>query len=107
VTVRTWDGATEGSADIYLAKEWKLRCTLTGETIFGIPHTYTYGAGPDGLNVQRTNDDGTHSETEIVVPPWVPDEIVYGVASMVSVLTIDDAPIKDLLIRNAQWAKYP
>jgi hypothetical protein len=108
VTARTWDGTNEGATDAFIAKEYKARCSLTGETIFGIAHIYTYAAGPDSLNVQRTNDDGTHTETEIVVPPWVPDEIFYAVQVTTDVANPDGGTINLLMFaRSAQWAKYP
>jgi hypothetical protein len=108
VTARTWDGTADGPTDVLIAKEYKVRCSLTGETIFGIAHTYTYATGPDSLNKQRTNADGTHTETEIVVPPWVPDEIFYAVQVTTDVANPDGGTINLLMFgRAAQWAKYP
>src|SRR5438552_15923557 len=106
VTVRSWNGADEGSQDIQLAKEYKLRCSLTGETIFGITHTYSYATGPDSLNKQRTNNDGTNTETEIIVPPWTLNEIVFALPVRTDVL-LSGSNLPLLILRNAQWAKYP
>lgn len=107
VTCRTWDGSNEGAVDTYLAKEYKIQCSLEGETIFGTAHTYTYDDGPDANNVLRTNDDGSNNETEIVVPPWCVDEIVFGLPCTSDVLGPDLQPLKLLLIRSSEWCKYP
>ncbi len=108
VTAHSWDGVIEGTESFYIAKEWKVRCTLTGETIFGIQHTYTYAAGPDGLNVQRTNNDGTNSETEIVVPPWVTAERFYAIKALTEVPKPGGGLIDLIMVgRSAQWCKYP
>ena len=107
VTAHSWDGTTEGATNILIAKEYKIQCSLEGETIFGLTHTYTYDDGPDANNVQRTNDDGTNSETEIVVPPWVVDEVIFAIPAQTDVLDLDGVPLKLLLIRSSEWCKYP
>lgn len=107
VTARSWDGSAEGDTDILIAKEYKIQCSLEGETIFGTAHTYTYDDGPDVNNVLRTNDDGTNDETEIVVPPWVVDEVIFAIPATTDVLGPDDVPLKLLLVRSSEWCKYP
>ena len=109
VTAHAWDGFTEFSDNILIAKEYKARCSLTGETIFGVEHAYTYANGPDSLNVLRTNNDGTHSETEIIVPPWTLNERLYATQVVTDVPnTVAGGLIKLLMVgRSAQWAKYP
>ena len=102
VTCTAWDWSADGTT-VLLAKEWKLRA-LAGETIFGVPHTYTYAAGLDSNNATRTNNDGTSSEAEIVVPPWVVNEIVFGVTANTGV-TVSGTPVTVLLIRTGVWAR--
>lgn len=105
VTAWGWNGSAFASPDIYLAKEYKLRNSLTAETIFGVAHAYSYASGPDSDNVYRTNSDGTNSQTEIVSPPWVAGEIVY--ASNCNTLVLDGGgnPITWLMERTCLWAK--
>ena len=102
VTCAVWDWSADG-ATVLLAKEWKLRA-LAGETIFGVAHTYTYAAGLDSNNATRTNNDGTSSEAEIVVPPWVVNEIVFGVTANTGVV-VSGTPVTVLLIRTGVWAR--
>jgi hypothetical protein len=102
VTCTAWDWSADGTT-VLLAKEWKLRA-LAGETIFGVAHTYTYAAGLDSNNATRTNNDGTSSEAEIVVPPWVVNEIVFGVTANTGV-TVSGTTVTVLLIRTGVWAR--
>lgn len=106
VTCRSWDGSSDGPTDTYLAKEWKIRTSLTGETIFGVSHTYTYGTGPDSLNKYRNNSDGTNSEQEIIIPPWSVNEIVFSVSGKTDVVDGSSNPVNLLLVgRTAEWGK--
>jgi hypothetical protein len=105
VTARLWDGSSDGATDIALAKEYSLRNSLAGESIYGVTHTYSYAAGPDSNNVYRTNSDGTNSQAEVVTPPWRVNEIVY--ASPCNTLLVDGggAAITWLMTRTGVWAK--
>jgi hypothetical protein len=95
------------STDYSVAKEYKLRNSLLGETIFTVPHTYSYAAGPDSNNIQRTNSDGTISEVEIVIPPWVVGETLYAVQVATGLVDLSSNPITwEMIGRSAQWAKY-
>jgi hypothetical protein len=108
VTCRTWDGTTEGATDVYVMKEWKVRCSLVGETIMGYPHTYTYRTdiAPDPLNIVRIDSAFTTlpdtSEQQVVIPPWTVDEEIYAVSGS----TPGNAASGLIMIgRSAQWAK--
>lgn len=106
VTCRSWDGSSEGSVDTYLAKEWKIRTSLAGETVLGIAHTYTYGTGPDSNNKYRTNSDGTNSEQELIIPPWSIDEVVFSVSGSTDVVDGGSNPVTLLMVgRSAEWGK--
>jgi len=108
VTAHTWDGAIEGATDLFIAKEYKLRNSLSGETIFSVAHTYAYGAGPDGNNIQRTNTDtvASVSEQEIVIPPWIVNEIIYAVEAGTGIVDGFGNPVTLQMVgRSAQWAK--
>jgi hypothetical protein len=87
---RTWDGTTEGDTDVYIAKEPKLRHSITSETIAGTTYYYTYpgtGAGEvdgDGAYLSRYrlaySDSGHTSlvETCVVTPEWLPNDILFA-----------------------------
>lgn len=106
ITCRTWNGSTDGATDVYLAKEYKLRESLTGETTpDGHAHTYSYGSGPDANNDQRADKDTVtgYVENQQVTPPWIVDEIVYGIQAFTGV-TVGGNAVGFLLIgRSAHW----
>lgn len=105
----SWDGTTEGTDDVYIAKEWKHRNSLTGEIILGEDHTYTYEADVDDLNVIRHDAVPATSTTtdERIVPPWVLNEEVMAVTAKTGVVTEDEGMDVALLVtgRSCQWAE--
>ena len=107
---RTWDGTTEGASDVFIAKEWKHRNSLTAETIMGQAHTYGYAtdaSDPSGMNVIR-NDSvvGGATTAERLLPPWVQDEEVMAVAGRTGVVAGDGTAVALLVTaRSAQWAE--
>ena len=121
---RTWDGTSEGTDDVYIAKEYKHRNTLRAETLLGEDHTYTYEADteeadPDQVNVIRhdsvpsaTEGDPPVVTDERLVPPWVIDEEIMAVAGKTGVVTLDyggSAGEQDVTLlitgRSCQWAE--
>lgn len=88
---RTWDGTVpvnegdpngEGTSDVYIAKQYKHRNSLESETMFSILHTYTYGLGAtnDANNMVRTDSpDGGTAEDQMIVPPWLVNDVIYAV----------------------------
>ncbi len=88
---------TEGTAEIYVAKDTALRNSITTENKTGIDYTYTYAAGDDTYNVIRTSDDGDTTEDQVVTPPWRPDEIIHAVKCKTGVWrTEDNTPQEDI-----------
>lgn len=66
---RTWDGVTEGAADVKVAKPFILRKTpFHGKTLTvnGNTLTYSYTSG-----TQRTVTKGSNSETQVIIPGYV------------------------------------
>ena len=104
VTLRTWDGAAEGAADVFAAKEYKLRNSLIVEVVAGDTHEYLYDSGPDSNNVTRWDVVGSGYEPQIVVPPWAADEVVYAIPGVTGVL-VGGADVGRLLIRTGAWAR--
>ncbi len=70
---RSWDGTTEGAADVLIARNYKLRKSLDNETINGIAWHYSYDdsdltGGKIGL-IRSATATGQVTETHVIVPP--------------------------------------
>ena len=99
---RSWDGLGDGPTDIYIAKPYKLRNSITQETIAGTTYTYTYGAGPDSLNRIRTTRIGsTVIENCLVTPEWLLNDLIYGIGA---VTLVAGAPTVLMLNDGRAWA---
>jgi hypothetical protein len=99
-------GAITYQADVYLAKPWKLRCSRTTETdADGTVWNFTYGAGPDANNVQRTKTGAASpaepesglSEVESVAPEWLVGDIFYALPAATGVNDANSHPITLLI----------
>jgi hypothetical protein len=106
---RSWDGTTEGTKDVYIAKEFKHRNSLTTETEYATPMTYTYtpdGTDPNHLNVLRHKTDGTDTELQHILPIWTLDEEIGAIQQSTGVIA-DDGSAVTLLIqgRSAEWGQ--
>ena len=108
ITCRSWNGTTEGTQDIYIAKDPQHRNSIVSATKPDGPHTYSYGAGLDGNNILRTNTNTTsgQSETEYVTPLWTVNDDIFAVAvSSTSVKDPNGNEITLLAISpSRQWA---
>lgn len=112
VTARTWDGTTEGSTDVYIAKPWRLRESYTTiAPAIGEPgYLYTYGAGINLLNRKRTktSNPGGVAEYQLVTPIWLVDEVITAVSCTTGVETegATPEPVTLLLVSDSRaWAK--
>lgn len=105
LTCHSWDGTTEGTDPIYVAKQYAHRCSLTGETIYGTAHTYTYAAGPDSDNKVRTDTDGSNTEDQRIIRPWIPGEILFPVAAEATGVTVSGTPLTLVDFSSRQWAR--
>lgn len=108
---REWDGSSEGTTDVYIAKHPELRCSLAEEEVYGVTHEYSYaldGEDPDDLNVIRTADDGSDTEDQRVVPPWKLDEFIYAIeCDTLLTVTIEAASVQIewLMMHTRHWAQ--
>jgi hypothetical protein len=101
----TWDGENEGEDLIKIAKPWMLRCSLASSSYMNETHNYTYAAGPDGLNLIRTDDDGTKSEQQMVTPAWRVDEVIKA-TSMAADIKVDAVRLSWVLdTSHRQWSR--
>lgn len=71
---RTWDGTTEGTTDVYIAKPPYLRWYASawpGYTAVGAAVTFVWSALTGNIDGQRTaSSSGATTQTEIVVVVW-------------------------------------
>lgn len=113
VVARTWDGTTEGTTDIYIAKNVETRQPAS-ETIAGELWTYTYSTGADSNNQYRTAVHSGVNETQIVTPYWICDttesSIIFAMgARNTGVIKDEDEATEEallwLLITSRCWAK--
>jgi hypothetical protein len=84
---RSWDGTTEGSDDIIVAKPFSARQPAS-ETLLGVTYDYTYETA-DALNDYR-NVTGGATIQQIVVPVWVVDGLILVAQTSFSGVTYDD-----------------
>lgn len=78
---RTYDSATntEGGADVYIAKPFKLRHSIASAVLDGLTVNYTYAALANNLDGTRTATPiNGAAETEIVVPRWLVNDLIYA-----------------------------
>lgn len=98
--VRTWDGETEGTEDLYVAKPYLLRRSLPSWN--GLTFTYT-------SDYEREATDGVDTEDQVIVPAYVIGDILYVVRPIGGTDVVDDdtAPVVwlDLNVDGRAWAK--
>lgn len=105
---RTWDGATEGSANVNVAKPPALRRTgWHGVTVVGITYTYT------GTQA-RTAVQGTTTENQVIIPAYQTasgqyiGNVIYAVQPQggTGVVVNGEAVVwQDLNVDGRAWAK--
>lgn len=109
ITCRTWDGSSDGATDIHIAKPYKWRNSIASDLLQGITHTYTYTSNVDGLgvdNVSRINSWSSTSETEMMFPVWVFNEIIHAVPMNHTGVTVSGKELKLLMVSSPrQWGK--
>ncbi len=123
VTCRTWDGTVEGTADVYIAMQAKIRHSILQETIEGVTYFYTYpvvGVGAlatDGTFLSRFRVAHTGSatgpvfETCVVTPEWLPDDVIWAVAATTGVYRTPGPPPTDpvgllMAYDGREWALH-
>lgn len=103
VTAQYWNGTSDSGVNVYIAKEFRVRTSLAGEPGF----TYTYGAGPDSDNKQRTKTDtGDNStESQLVTPKWLVNEIIYALDAQTTVAKPGGGYCNLVMTSSKAWAK--
>lgn len=106
IVCRSWDGTNEGSEDVKIAKPPELRFSIVTETIDGTDVTY------DGYDLDaqtRFAHDGTTDETQVIVPRYLVDSLVYVCRANSCGTDEDENPIGllDLNVSGRAWAAVP
>lgn len=110
LTCRTWDGTTEGTEDIYIARDPELRRTpFEGQSIAynsdGDSFTATYAYSS---NTKRTKTVSGVAEVQVIVPYYKTDFTVIlaaASANKTGVTDPDDADIYLVELTQRAWAK--
>ena len=109
LTCRTWDGATEGGADVYVAKVHKLRHSITAEIIESIHYNYTYGTWVNTRNlIRKCNlDDTTFVEDCLVTPEWIVDDLIFAITCDFTGVTVGGSQLTLLMLGDGRsWAVH-
>jgi hypothetical protein len=103
---RAWNGTTEGSVDVYIAKPHILRKTgFNGTTYNGITYVYSSNHVARTATVAATP---ALTETQMVIPPYVADDIIYATQpNATGVRTTANSPVTllDLNVDARYWAR--
>ena len=101
LTCHVYDWTTEGATSIYVAKPPALRKSqYNGITRNSI--TYTYVSAQ-----QRTASDGTNSQTEVIVPSYQDDDVIFAMRADTGVFDSGGAPVvwQDINDWGRAWAE--
>lgn len=96
-------GTITYQADIYVAKNWKLRNSRTAETgADGTVYSLSYSAGPDANNILRVKTGASgpgigNSEAEVVSPEWLVGDIFYALPAATGVNDGNGNPINFII----------
>lgn len=100
---RTWDGTTEGSTDIKIAKPDKLRFSITAATIDTVALAYS---DYDTSAQTRSASDGTSSETQVITPRYLVNDLIWAMTCTTLVtVTGTVLTLLDLNISARAWAR--
>jgi hypothetical protein len=106
IVCRSWDGTTEGSTDVKIAKPPKLRFSIVTETIDGTQIDYS---GYDFDAQTRLASDGSTDETQVIVPRYLVDDLIFASRANSLAMDDDENPI-GLMDENRDaraWAAVP
>lgn len=99
-TCRRFDGSFEGADDVFVAKPWELRPSVTAVG----PQTYSYST-----DRERTATEGSDNETQVIVPDYVDDESVIFACRALNTGVVGPSSVSvrwlDLNVAGRGWAK--
>lgn len=96
---------SNGTTPVYLAKSPKLSTVAFSDTVLGEFHRYTFGDGPDTDNKYRFDTVTDITERQLVIPPWVVNEMIYGIQGQTGTVGPSGELLEWLIISpDRQWA---
>lgn len=104
IICRSWDGTTEGTIDVLIAKQPTIRNSVTSETLRGVPTTYSAW---DLTAQTRMASVGGTIETHYITPPFNVNDLIYAMPAktLVSAGT-PAAPLTLMDTSPRQWASF-
>ena len=81
---RSWNGTTDGSTDVFIAKNPSIRSTVSSVTQNSVTYALTYALGSADTNgnhyLVRTVKIGTTTiETDDILPPYLFNDVIYAI----------------------------
>jgi len=109
IICRSWNGTTEGTEDVKIAKPHELRYSIESAEIGAVFVTYS---GYDVLGQQRiATPSGGTAETQLITPRYIPDRLIFAVSAFTDVTIEGDIPeddeeltLIDLNVGGRAWA---
>ena len=107
LTCHTWDGTSEGTDAIHVAKPPTLRLTpYDGQTVNGITYNYT------GYNTRTAENEDEETEDQQITPDYAAGDVIFAVKNIAGGTgATDDEYVDcewlDLNVDGRAWAKVP
>ena len=101
---RTWDGATEGAEDVYVARPYTMRRTpYDGQTIDGKTYSFLVQSG---ILVRHIVFSDSSFERQKITPPYLVNDIIYAMPAATGV-TVLGSPVAllDINCDGRAWAE--
>jgi hypothetical protein len=100
----SWDGTTEGTTAIYVAKRPEMRINIGSQTIRGTVYNYSYAsaAGSGGINFWTRTTTGGASTTEIATPDYLANQEIYAIG--IPSITLDGHACVLMDTSGREWA---
>jgi len=105
IVCHTWDGETEGTDPVRIAKPWNLRHSIVSQTIDGVAVTFSaYSTSAQ----TRLATSGGESETQVMVPRYLTTSRIWAVTAPtdVDLGTEEEPDVLTLLDLNIDGRAY-
>lgn len=104
IICRSWNGTTEGTVDVLIAKQPTIRNSVTNETLRGV--AMTYSAFDLTAQTRLANGGGT-TETHYITPPFNLNDLIYALPAKTLVTAGSPAAALTLMdTSNRAWAAF-
>lgn len=100
IVCHSWDGTTEGSTAINVAKKPECRTSLASEVIDGVTVTYSY----TDSNL-RTSNDGTNTQIEVMHRRYKAGQVMFAGGSDHTGVSVGGVPILLVDLTDRFWSR--